>query len=1481
MSLEFQIYDYRESHQSLDEDSETDKLGEYIIQVFGRTMDGKSVYAKLINFQPRFYIKVPEKWTSREIKRMEKYLKSPNNKKIWKMHRDCLESISLVKRKKAYGFTNNKLFKYAVLFFKNMYSCKKFASLFELDRVYIPGVTQRPLKFGICESNLAPMLRCFHMQDIPGCGWVEACNFRNIDKDDKESICDHEIILEYKYLQPIEKSQNAPLKICSFDIECYSCDGMFPQPTRSKDAVIQIGSTYNILGDKNIYRKHIVTLDTCDKIDGVVVESYEEERELLLGWLEEIKKNDIDILTGYNIFYFDEDYIQKRAKLLGIEIDMCYISKLTGHKCKFNTNELSSSALGQNILKYYDTPGIVHIDLMKDVQKTYKLESFKLDRVASNFIKGKVESVKKLKNNKYELKCKDKIEDLLSDDYIHLELFESYISEDIGEKFKVRKIDDKNNIIVIKSDLDLTEECDFGRGTLFWSQAKDDVPPKEIFRMQDMGPKERAKVAKYCVKDCVLVNLLVEKLQVVTKNIEMANVCYVPLSYIFVRGQGIKLFSLCLKEFRKEQYVFPVMRKPDEDLGKYEGAIVFDPVAAVNYESFAVKDYASLYPSAIIQKNISHETKVTDPDYDNLEGVEYFNAEFVDNEGNLNYRRYAKLKGEFGMVPKILQKLLGERKAVKKQMKSEKDAFKYSILDAKQLALKITANSLYGQLGASTSPVRERDSAACTTSTGREMLILAKKYDEEILPWIINGLQLAYKKGDTNTIDNIYKKELKDVSDNKLKEKVEKFCNDTEGLVFNPIIEYGDSVIGDTPLLVKVNEDGYGYSSIETVYDWLEDNNYKYERINDKDYLYGSNVKVFTEKGETDIVKVIRHKCEKTIYRITTESGFVDVSEDHSLLDKNGNKIKPSEVKVNDELLGLNNDIFFDSKITEYEISENIINYYEKCMKENKTFHYIFNNKIDCANFEMWLFKREKGLKYCHYRGITAEELYVEVHDFEPDNKIISIYNLGKTYDYVYDLETDNHHFHVGPGKLVVHNTDSIFSCYKYREGTKKLDDNKSLKLFQRIVEFGREMLEPFIPKEYNEMYNDLYNKYYGKISKLKLPTKIRVKPKPDHNEMEQHVPMEDRLKRLIKEYVEESYFPWLWTMQSLFSRDLDYLDKSAKEEIVDIRLFRHGFSQLKKIRVEEELFSDADKYHLINKVKTFCNDILGDRYLVPYWKYKDNKLEYRMKIMCGGKIIKDKRNLDYSVNMGIISGDLIKKRLPFPHDLEYEKTFWPFLILTKKRYVGNKYEFDLNKFKFDFMGIVLKRRDNAPIVKEICSGIINKLLVDRDPEGAYEFLESCLTKMFNGEYNIKYFLQSRNLKAKESYADWTRIAHVVLAERIGVRDPGNKPQPGDRISYAAIEVANSKNKLQGDRIEIPEYIAEKNLNVDYMFYLTNQIEKPALQFLKLVIPNVKERLEDFKIRMNNKKEGIEDIGNYVVEDHIGNYIDAKVNNFM
>ena len=130
-------------------------------------------------------------------------------------------------------------------------------------------------------------------------------------------------------------------------------------------------------------------------------------------------------------------------------------------------------------------------------------------------------------------------------------------------------------------------------------------------------------------------------------------------------------------------------------------------------------------------------------------------------------------------------------------------------------------------------------------------------------------------------------------------------------------------------------------------------------------------------------------------------------------------------------------------------------------------------------------------------------------------------------------------------------------------------------------------------------------------------------------------------------------------------------------------------------------------------------------------------------------------------------------------------------------------------------MGIVLKRRDNSPIVKEICGGIINNLINYRSPEKAKDFVYNCLKNMFEGKYNIKYFIQSKTLKSKTSYKDWKRISHVYLADKISQREIGNLPQSGDRIEYAVVKIPPKDNKeklLQGDIIETPQFIKENNL---------------------------------------------------------------------
>ncbi len=1442
--IEFQIIDWKEDHE-LDNDDEdedssegpSDDIGTYIIHTFGRTLEGKSVYMKIINYTPHFYIKLPLNWSLAEAKvntqKMYNYLIGDMNKKVWKKFRSALVGMDVVERMSADGFTNGKKFIFARLMFNNQSAMNKYKFMFDENDIYIPGIVSKAVRFKTFEANLPPMLRCFHIRKISGCSWVSVLKYTKLEGDLKDSHCSIELRVDWRNINPIEKDTNAPIRIMSFDIECYSSDkDKFPQAKNKSDCIFQIGSTYTYLNESIPYRQHIVCLRDTDKVDGSIVECYNDERDLVRGWINEIINSDCDIITGWNIFGFDEGYIYDRCiEHLDLESEILFISKLKKHKCNFRDFKLESAAFGQNRIRMFDTPGRIHIDLMKDVQKNFKLNSYKLDSVSSNFIRNEIYKIE-YHNGLLKLYC-DGVDSIYKHDFIHVEYALDFISEMIGYKYLVEAIEyiEDKKILLIKPSKDLLEYLEGNeykewintinrkerKFKLFWSQAKDDVGPKDIFRMFNGTSAERAIVAKYCIKDCTLINLLIDKLCVVTNNIEMANVCYVPMSFLFTRGQLIKLFSLTLKNFRDDGYLFPVLKKPDDKTPSYEGAIVFDPEANVEYEALAVKDYASLYPSSIIHKNMSHETIIKLDKYDNLEGIDYFNAQFKDHDNSIQYRRFAKIGDELGVVPKTLRNLIAERNAVKKVMKSCKDPFKYKILDGKQLALKITANSLYGALGADVSPIFQRDIAACTTSTGREMLKLARHFDENIIPGLINGYRFALYNKDEEKADKILNMEMKQNSqgeyNNELREKVKKYViEDINKFTFQPIIRYGDSITGDTLVYIR-HKNIMGKTPISILEHMFYD---KLELIinDDKEYFKPLElIETYSDKGWTAIKYIMKHYTNKNIYEVYTKNGSVKVTSDHSCILSNGKIIKPSQLKIGDILLTA-------------RISSEL-------------------------------------------QKITG------LSDFHNDGEVIDIIKISSTCNYVYDFETDNHHFMAGTGNIVVHNTDSIFSCYRFRENVKQIKDTAALPLWKDIISFSKRLLGYFIPTEYKDQWNTMHDKYYNDDlvilynNKLIVPKGPPYKPPPSHYK---EVPfIEERMEQFLLHYMEESYMPWLWIIQDIFTKD--YVQSETRKNIIEMKIFNNGCELIEKMRLVPDLTNDT-KEIILEDIEYFIKNKLKTYIIQPYWDIEhssEHSSELNSnRIVCvrfykhGDKII-DKRTLKLSIDMGVITGELVKKRLPFPHDLEYEKTFWPFLILTKKRYVGNKYEFNTDKYKQDYNGIVLKRRDNAPIVKEICGGIIHNLIDMKDPIAAKQYTLDCMNSMFNNEYNIKYFLTSKTLKMKESYADWTKIAHVVLAERIAQRDPGNCPQSGDRIEFAAIQLPNiTKSTLQGERIETPQFIKDNNLKIDYEFYMTNQIMNPALQFLSLVIPNAEKIFEQFKIRIENEKKGRSDIMGFI-----------------
>ena len=225
------------------------------------------------------------------------------------------------------------------------------------------------------------------------------------------------------------------------------------------------------------------------------------------------------------------------------------------------------------------------------------------------------------------------------------------------------------------------------------------------------------------------------------------------------------------------------------------------------------------------------------------------------------------------------------------------------------------------------------------------------------------------------------------------------------------------------------------------------------------------------------------------------------------------------------------------------------------------------------------------------------------------------------------------------------------------------------------------------------------------------------------------------------------------------------------------------------------------------------------------------------------GNAIRGKDALKITIELAQEAGELATKMLKMPHDLEYEKTFMPFALLSKKRYVGMLYEYDINKGKRKSMGIVLNRRDNATIVKDIYGGIIDILMKKQNIQEAVEFTKQCIRDMLDEKIPMEKLIITKSLRG--FYKNPRTIAHKVLAERMGKRDPGNKPSVGTRIPFAYIQTTGKR--LQGDKIEHPDFIKEHKLKLDYSIYITNQIMKPIIQVFAL--PYVLDHIPAFRRR--------------------------------
>ena len=1121
----------------------------YTVDVFGRTNEGDIARLRLTGFSPYFYLRAEEGETQGTIvqalvlatKKQLNGLRVREEKKL-----DAMKGFN--------GLVPTRVWK---LSFPAIWMFKVVAR--ELKAGCRIG-NRRVMTEDIYEANLPPYLRLFHERDIsPASPLKFEADPEDPSEDVRVDVC---FSCGYTDIEPFDKI-SIPLYVLSYDIETYSTvPGQFPVATNPGDEVIQIGMSFRWSDDlmtpveKYVLVSGPVTPSTDPSVKFV---SCKHESDLLLKFQTMIQAENPDIIAGYNTFGFDDGYIAERCQRHKLELQLgrVDVNSYAGDfvKTEKKTFELAS---GKYAVRYFDLCGRMAVDLLLVTRREQNLDSYKLDSVASTFLRDKVLGVKQLDATRVEIGTKS-TRGLYVGNYVRFDVVtNTYNPYQEGAKFQVETVSPKS--FTIRTDVPILVELpEADQKRLEWCFSKDDISLEDMLVSHTGTADQRSEVARYCIQDCDLVCTLMAKLDTLVNARGMADVCRVPIDYIFLRGQGIKIFSAVVYTAHKRGQIIMQQESIEGDTS-YEGAIVLPPKIGMYLDQpIPVLDFNSLYPSNMIAYNISPDTlayvKTFNMDgkkihHEGLDGDELKtikDAGYVVDEISYDTHNDA---GEsigrvtcgfvqptesdprtIGLLPLTLDSLLKKRKETRKLMETIEDDAQISVLNGLQLAYKVVANSVYGQTGSRTSPIRKLEVAACTTAAGRDRIILAR---------------------------DVVTKE------------------------FGAEVIYGDSVAGNTVLkFLRLNGEHFPMTKIEHIAKkfgdaWIPCSG-------GKEACETPGLETLTRAGWTPVHRVIRHELhpEKKMYRMRYRdpqrvSAYIDVTDDHSMLLNDGTVISPVDLKAGMKLMS------------------------------------------------------------CFPYGLTLMEDPWEVP------------LIGK---YVYDLTTENHHFQAGSLGLVVHNTDSIF---------------------------------------------------------IKFPTK----------------------------------------------------------------------------------------------------------------------------------------DLATAIEMGRQAAERITGQCRRPYKIEYEKTFYPFILFCRKRYVGLMYEDDVTKCKRKTMGIALKRRDNAPIVKDVFGGALDILLEQRDLKLAQSFVKDMLVRLMKNEFPIEKFVVTKQLR--DDYKNPDQIAHRVLADRMAERDPGNKPQVGDRIPYVYVATRKGEKK-QGDRIEHLEYVKKHNLAPDVELYITNQIQNPTAQLFALGI----EQLDGYSPKKN------------------------------
>jgi DNA polymerase elongation subunit (family B) len=591
---------------------EQDIQFKYVVDVFGRTDKGEVAQVRLTGFQPYFYLRMVDGETSGAI---QSALEQSSGKQLRGLKITLEAKLDAMR-----GFNGLNAIKVWKLAFPAIWMYKTVQRT--LKNSFRVG-TRRVVTEDIFEANLPPFIRLFHEMDLSPASPFE---FEADDYDPDEGV--HvDVFYEVKYDEiKSATSRNIPLLVAGYDIETYSVSGLFPVATNPGDEIMQIGIAFRYSNDLLAAGKRIVFSNgtiTPSEDPTVTYVECKNERDLLLKFEKCIQEENPDVIAGFNTFGFDDSYIADRAEKHRVNLNFGRVEgsswKNDYVKTEKKTFELAS---GKFAVRYFEMPGRLPVDLLLSVRREQNLDSYKLDNVANTFLRDKVTNfviITGAATRQYEIHTKS-TRGLFVGNLVRFDIVGNTINPYAnGMKFKVKTVFHKKFIIELEehnylSTFDDISEKD--RKNLEWSFGKDDIDIKDMFAAHIGTPDQRAVVAKYNIQDCDLVLTLMAKLDTLVNARGMADVCKVPIQYIFLRGQGIKIFSAVVYNASKRNQIIMTQESLEGD-SSYEGAIVLPPKIGMYLDQpIAVLDFNSLYPSNMIAFNLSPDTLVYVKTYD-------------------------------------------------------------------------------------------------------------------------------------------------------------------------------------------------------------------------------------------------------------------------------------------------------------------------------------------------------------------------------------------------------------------------------------------------------------------------------------------------------------------------------------------------------------------------------------------------------------------------------------------------------------------------------------------------------------------------------------------------------------------------------------------------------------------------------------------------------------------------------------------------